>query len=186
MEATLLERGRSHTCNDLTGKDEGKKVILFGWVDSRRDHGGCVFVDLRDRFGKTQVVFDPQVEPKAHALAGDLRGEYCIGIEGTVKSRGGNKNPKLATGEIEVHATALDIFNKSEPPPFLIQDEIDTNEEKRLEYRYLDLRRPKLQKNFIVRHKAAQIVRRFLDAQGFLEIETPFLVKYTPGGARNF
>jgi aspartyl-tRNA synthetase len=184
--SSLLERGRTHTCNDLTGKAEGEKVILFGWVDSRRDHGGCVFVDLRDRFGKTQVVFDPQVEKQAHALSSDLRNEYCIGIEGVVKSRGGNKNPKLHTGEIEVHATALDIFNRSEPPPFLIQDDVDTNEEKRLEYRYLDLRRPKLQKNFVMRHKAAQVVRRVMDANGFLEIETPFLVKYTPGGARNF
>jgi aspartyl-tRNA synthetase len=186
MSQSLLERGRTHTCNDLRGEHEENRVILFGWVDSRRDHGGCVFVDLRDRFGKTQVVFDPQVNETAHTLAGELRGEFCIGIAGVVKSRGSNKNPKLPTGEIEIHATSLEIFNRSETPPFLIEDKIDTNEEKRLEYRYLDLRRPSLQKNFVTRHKAAQIVRRHLDSNGFLEIETPFLVKYTPGGARNF
>ncbi len=183
---SLLQAGRTHTCNDLTKAQAENTVILFGWVDSRRDHGGCVFVDLRDRYGKTQVVFDPQVDPKAHALAGELRSEYCIGIKGKVKSRGANVNPKLPTGEIEVHTTELEIFNRSETPPFLIQDDIDTNEEKRLEYRYLDLRRPKLQRNFILRHKAAQIVRQYLSSENFLEIETPFLVKYTPGGARNF
>ncbi len=186
MSQSLLDRGRTHTCNDLRAEHENKKVVLFGWVDSRRDHGGCVFVDLRDRFGRTQVVFDPQVDAKAHALAGELRHEYCIGIEGVVKSRGGNKNPKLPTGDIEVHATALELFNRSETPPFMIEDDIDTNEEKRLEYRYLDLRRPQLQRNFVMRHKAAQVTRRHLDSEGFLEIETPFLVKYTPGGARNF
>lgn len=182
----LLEAGRTHTCNDLTAKNVGQTVILFGWVDSRRDHGGCVFVDMRDRYGKTQVVFDPQVDVTAHTAAGELRTEYCIGIRGVVKSRGSNVNAKLPTGEIEVHAIGLDLFNRSETPPFLIQDDIDTNEEKRLEYRYLDLRRPKLQRNFIMRHKAAQTVRAHLSSKDFLEIETPFLVKYTPGGARNF
>ena len=183
---SLLEAGRTHTCNDLTAEHAEKTVTLFGWVDSRRDHGGCVFVDMRDRYGKTQVVFDPQVEAAAHTLSGELRSEYCIGITGVVKSRGSNINPKLHTGQIEVHATTLEIFNRSETPPFLIQDDIDTNEEKRLEYRYLDLRRPQLQKNFIQRHKAAQTVRGYLSGESFLEIETPFLVKYTPGGARNF
>ena len=183
---SLLDAGRTHTCYDLTAEHAEKTVTLFGWVDSRRDHGGCVFVDMRDRYGKTQVVFDPQVDAAAHTLSGELRSEYCIGISGIVKSRGSNINPKLHTGQIEIHATTLEIFNRSETPPFLIQDDIDTNEEKRLEYRYLDLRRPQLQRNFIQRHKAAQTVRGYLSGENFLEIETPFLVKYTPGGARNF
>jgi len=183
---TMLENGRSHHCNELNAQHIGQQVTLFGWVDTRRDHGGCVFVDLRDRFGKTQVVFDPQVNTEAHHRAGELRSEYCIGIHGAVHSRGDNKNPKLATGDIEVHATHLEIFNRSETPPFLIEDKIETHEEKRLEYRYLDLRRSSLQKNFVIRHRAAQVVRQFLDRENFLEIETPFLVKYTPGGARNF
>jgi len=183
---TLLEQGRTHHCNELTSTHLEQSVILMGWVDTRRDHGGCIFVDLRDRYGMTQVVFDAQINAIMHQQAEDLRNEYCIAIAGIVKSRGSNINPKLQTGAIEIHAHQLEIFNKSETPPFLIANNIDTNEEKRLEYRYLDLRRPQLQKNFMMRHQVAQAVRRYLDEHQFLEIETPFLVKYTPGGARNF
>ncbi|MCL2724150.1 MAG: aspartate--tRNA ligase [Polyangiaceae bacterium] len=192
MARFIDELKRSHRCNDLRSTDEGKEVILFGWVASYRDHGGCVFVDLRDRDGITQIVFDPDLSgyaalPKeAYEHARTLRNEWVIGVRGRVVSRGANKNPKLATGEIEVHAIELTVFNKSDTPPFEIADEIDTGEEKRLQYRYLDLRRAPLQKTLRIRHRINQTVRSYFDEQGFLELETPFMVKYTPGGARNF
>ncbi len=177
---------RTHSCGQLTGADVGKEVVLFGWVQNRRDHGGAVFIDLRDREGLTQVVFEPDIAREAHELAGQLRLEYCIGIKGKVYSRGANVNPKLKTGEIEVKATELTIFNRSETPPFHIEDEIDTGEEKRLQYRYLDLRRAPLQKTLITRSRMNAITRSYLVERGFLELETPFMGKYTPGGARNF
>jgi aspartyl-tRNA synthetase len=186
------ELKRTHRCGDLRAADEGKDVILFGWVGSYRDHGGCVFVDLRDREGITQVVFDPNLPgfgdlPKqAYTTAQALRSEWVIGVRGKVVSRGSNKNPKLATGEIEVHAAELAVFNKSETPPFEITDNLDTGEEKRLQFRYLDLRRAPLQRTLRVRHRIHQETRRYFDDQGFLELETPVMVKYTPGGARNF
>jgi aspartyl-tRNA synthetase len=186
------ELKRTHRCGDLRGTDEGKEVVLFGWVSNYRDHGGCVFVDLRDREGITQIVFDPDLAghgdtPKnAYQTAQAVRSEWVIGIRGIVKSRGAMKNPKLATGDIEVHALEMTVFNKSDTPPFEIADAIDTGEEKRLQYRYLDLRRAPLQRTLRVRHKINQVVRRYFDGQGFLELETPFMVKYTPGGARNF
>jgi aspartyl-tRNA synthetase len=182
----ITEVKRTHRCGDLTGKDAGKEVVLFGWVANRRDHGGCVFVDLRDREGITQVVFDPGVSAEAHQLAGELRSEFVIGIKGKVLSRGSNVNPRLKTGEIEVHATDLTIFNKAETPPFLIEDQIDTGEEKRLTHRFLDLRRAPLQRSLITRSRMNQITRSVLSEKGFLELETPFLGRYTPGGARNF
>ncbi|MFN7132115.1 MAG: aspartate--tRNA ligase, partial [Myxococcales bacterium] len=182
----ISEVKRTHTCGDLTGADEGKTVVLFGWVHNRRDHGGAVFIDLRDREGLTQVVFEPRFGEEAHRLAGELRLEYVIGIRGVVQSRGKNVNPKLKTGEIEVHVTDLEIFNRSETPPFLIEDKIDTDEQKRLGYRYLDLRRTPLQKSLITRHRINQTTRNYFTEKGFLELETPFMVKYTPGGARNF
>jgi aspartyl-tRNA synthetase len=186
------ELKRSHHCAELRASDEGKEVVLFGWVASYRDHGGCVFVDLRDREGITQLVFDPDRkgygdEPKtAYATAQALRSEWVVGIRGIVVSRGGNKNPRLSTGEIEVHVVELSVFNKADTPPFEIADSIDTNEEKRLQYRYLDLRRAPLQKTLRVRHRITQTTRRYFDDHGFLELETPVMVKYTPGGARNF
>jgi aspartyl-tRNA synthetase len=192
MARFIDELKRTHHDGELRASDEGKTVVLFGWVSVYRDHGGCVFVDLRDREGVTQVVFDPDLSghgegPRAsHDVARSLRSEWVIGVRGVVKSRGTNKNPKLATGEIEVHAIELAVFNKSETPPFSIADEIDTGEEKRLQYRYLDLRRAPLQKTLRIRHRINQTTRRYFDEQGFLELETPILVKYTPGGARNF
>lgn len=192
MARFIDELKRTHRCNDLRASDEGTEVVLFGWVASYRDHGGCVFVDLRDRDGITQLVFDPNLSgfgdsPKdAYQRAQALRSEWVIGIRGKVVSRGNNKNPKLATGDIEVHVIELNVFNKSDTPPFEIADNIDTGEEKRLEYRYLDLRRAPLQKTLRVRHKINQTVRNYFDSQGFLELETPFMGKYTPGGARNF
>ncbi len=192
MARFIDELKRTHCNGDLRAADEGKEVILFGWVASYRDHGGCVFVDLRDRDGITQVVFDPNTSgfgdsPKqAYGAAQALRSEWVIGVRGKVVSRGSNKNPKLATGEIEVHAVELTVFNKAETPPFEIQDSIDTGEEKRLQYRYLDLRRAPLQRTLRVRHRINQVTRRYFDDNGFLELETPVMVKYTPGGARNF
>jgi len=186
------ELKRTHHNAALRGANVGEEVVLFGWVASYRDHGGCVFVDLRDREGITQIVFDPNLSghadaPKdAYDRAQALRSEWVIGIRGVVVSRGKNVNPKLPTGEIEIHAIELGVFNKAETTPFEIADTIDTGEEKRLEYRYLDLRRAPLQRTLRVRHTINQTVRRYFDDQGFLELETPFMVKYTPGGARNF
>lgn len=202
MGQFINETKRTHSCGQLTGADIGKKVVLFGWVHNRRDHGGAVFIDLRDRDGLTQVVFDPSLVSvpeelraqldlaevnSSHEMAhAQLRSEYCIGVSGVVVSRGKNVNPKLKTGEVEVVASRLEIFNRSEPPPFSLDDVIDTAEDKRLAYRYLDLRRRPLQQSLIRRAKANQIVRNHFTDGGFLELETPFLVKYTPGGARNF
>ena len=182
----LRQHKRTHGCGDLRGADVGLEVVLYGWVHNRRDHGGAVFIDLRDRGGLTQVVFEPKVDVEAHRVAGDLRGEYVIGVRGKVASRGANVNPKMPTGEIEVHATELVIFNKAKTPPFLIEEQIDTHEELRLEYRYLDLRRPPVQKVFLARHRINQSTRNFLTERGFVELETPFMGRYTPGGARNF
>ncbi len=183
---------RTHHCAELREANEGTIVVLFGWVASYRDHGGCVFVDLRDREGITQLVFDPELAghgdlPRiAHDVARGLRSEWVIGVRGFVKSRGANKNPRLPTGDVEVHAIELAVFNKSETPPFEIADTLDTGEEKRLQHRYLDLRRAPFQRTLRVRHRIHQVTRRYFDEQGFLELETPIMVKYTPGGARNF
>jgi aspartyl-tRNA synthetase len=182
----ITELKRTHTCGELTKADIGKEVVLFGWVANRRDHGGAVFIDLRDREGLTQVVFEEDVRPDVHALAGQLRLEYVLGIRGKVVSRGGNVNAKLRTGEIEVHATDLELFNKSEPTPFQIEDKLDTSEEKRLQYRYLDLRRAPLQKSLMTRAKVNHLTRNYFTENRFLELETPFMGRYTPGGARNF
>ena len=192
MARFIDELKRTHHNAALRGANVGEEVVLFGWVASYRDHGGCVFVDLRDREGITQIVFDPDLKghgeaPKdAYTRAQALRSEWVIGIRGVVVSRGKNVNPKLPTGEIEIHAIELTVFNKAETPPFEIVDDIETGEEKRLQYRYLDLRRAPLQHTLRVRHRINQTVRRYFDDQGFLELETPFMVKYTPGGARNF
>ena len=192
MARFIDELKRTHHAAELRGTDAGKEVVLFGWVQSYRDHGGCVFVDLRDREGITQVVFDPDLAghgnaPKAaYELAQSLRSEWVIGVRGLVVSRGGNVNAKIPTGEIEIRAIELVVFNKSETPPFEITPDLDTGEEKRLQHRYLDLRRAPLQRSLRVRHRINQTVRRYFDDAGFLELETPFMVKYTPGGARNF
>jgi aspartyl-tRNA synthetase len=182
----ITELKRTHTCGELTKADVGKEVVLFGWVHNRRDHGGAVFIDLRDREGLTQVVFEEDVRPDVHELAGQLRLEFVVGVRGKVVSRGGNVNPKLSTGEIEVHATELEIFNRSEPTPFQIEDKIETSEEKRLQYRFLDLRRAPLQRSLMTRARVNHVTRNYFTENRFLELETPFMVKYTPGGARNF
>jgi aspartyl-tRNA synthetase len=192
MARFIDELKRTHDNNALRADHVGQEVVLFGWVASYRDHGGCVFVDLRDREGTTQLVFDPDLAgfgdaPKeAYQRSQQLRSEWVIGVRGVVKSRGGNVNAKLPTGAVEVHVVELGVFNKSETPPFEIVDKLDTGEEKRLQYRYLDLRRKPLQHTLRARHRLLQETRRYFDDQGFLELETPSLVKYTPGGARNF
>ena len=189
MSAFLLNHPRSHNCNQATQAHLGEEVVLMGWVNSLRDHGGRRFVDLRDRYGVTQIVFKPETDEALHEIGHQLRSEWCIGVRGIVEDRvanGGSSNPKLTTGDIEVNVIELEVFNPSETPPFLVEDKIDTNEEKRLKYRTIDLRRAPLQRNFLMRHKVARAARHALDDAGFLEIETPMLVKYTPGGARNF
>ncbi len=186
MSAFLATHTRTHSNGALRAGDAGKRVVLTGWVQSYRDHGGCVFIDLRDRDGLTQLVFDPGFHPGAHVTAGDLRNEWCIGITGEVRSRGGKVNDKLPTGAIEVWVDEIEIFSRAETPPFAIEDDVDTNDTLRLKYRYLDLRRPKLQRNLRMRSHITRATRSYLGDHGFLEMETPFMVKYTPGGARNF
>jgi aspartyl-tRNA synthetase len=182
----LRDLRRTHTCGELTAKDIDREVVLMGWVQNRRDHGGAIFIDLRDRHGLTQIVFDPQISPAAHELAGSFRGEDVVGVVGTVVSRGTNVNPKLKTGEIEVKVREATLFNKAKTPPFPIEDAIDTAEVIRLKYRYLDLRRPELQRILVSRHRICKITRDYFDAQGFLEVETPLLIKSTPEGARDY
>ncbi|HZY10365.1 MAG TPA: aspartate--tRNA ligase [Bacteroidota bacterium] len=178
---------RSHTCGELRAADIGKVVTLTGWVDSRRNLGGVVFIDLRDRYGKTQVVFNPQRNPKVHLLAGELRSEYVIAITGMVEHRPpGTENPNLPTGQIDIMADELIVLNKADTPPFPIEDIIDVNEEIRLKYRYLDLRRSPLQQNLITRHKMYLRTRKYFDELGFVEVETPILMKSTPEGARDY
>ncbi len=197
MARFIDELKRTHDCGAVRASDIGKEVVLFGWVANRRDHGSLIFVDLRDREGVTQIVFDPEAGGPAHQVAQQLRSEWVIGIRGKVRSRGEqfskkeNKmvsaaNPNLATGEVEIEVLEAAVFNKADTPPFAIEDNSDTREEVRLEHRYLDLRRAPLQRALRMRHRVNQATRNYLTDQGCLEIETPFLVKYTPGGARNF
>jgi len=178
---------RTHTCCELGAGDVGTEVVLMGWVQRRRDHGGVIFVDLRDREGITQVVFNPEVSPKVHEKAHVLRSEYVIGIRGKVEKRlEGMTNTKLKTGEIEVFASELKIFNAAETPPFIIEDNVDVSENIRLKYRHIDLRRTLIQKNIINRHKAAASVRQYLNSKKFIDIETPVLTRSTPEGARDY
>ena len=178
---------RTHTCGELCESNIGENVVLNGWVDRRRDLGGVIFIEVRDRHGITQVVFEPTFNEQAHTLAKDLRSEFVLSIEGVVRKRPADTdNPDLATGHIDVMVNNLIILNEAETPPFAIKDEIETHEDLRLKYRYLDLRRPKLQKSLILRHKMAQITRQYFDENGFVEIETPVLMKSTPEGARDF
>ena len=177
---------RSHTCGELTAEQVGQTVILNGWLDTRRDHGGLIFIDLRDRFGLTQVVFEPEAGPELMAAAHALRNEYVLGVKGTVTPRlPGKTNPKLKTGAIEVRATDLELFNATQTPPFEIQG-AEANEELRLKYRFLDLRRPAMKEVFILRHRMTQVMRNTMAANGFLEVETPVLGRSTPEGARDF
>ena len=178
---------RTCYCGEVNESMIGKEVILEGWVHRNRDHGGLTFLDLRDREGIVQVVFDPQTDPKAHETAKKAKSEYVVRVKGYVRKRPeGTENPKLKTGMVEVVGKEIEVLNTSLPTPFKIEDDIEISEEVRLRYRFLDLRRPSMQKKLILRHKAAQAVRRYLDQEGFLELETPFLTKSTPEGARDF
>lgn len=178
---------RTHTCGQLNINHAGEEVILCGWVKCRRDHGKLMFIDIRDRYGFTQLVFNPKGSSSAYQVAQGLRNEFVIRVKGKVNTRpAGTENPKLSTGEIEVEVSDLQILNPADTPPFEIEDNLDIGEESRLKYRYLDLRRQKIFKNITLRHKAYKVIRTFLDKQGFIECETPILTKSTPEGARDY
>jgi aspartyl-tRNA synthetase len=186
-EQFINELKRTHSCGQLGIAEEGQEVVLMGWCQRRRDHGGLIFVDLRDREGLTQVVFNPEDSGGAHSEAHGIRSEYCLAIKGQVRKRPeGQDNPKLATGQIEVVVSKFEIFNPSLTPPFMLEEWIDVGETVRLKHRYIDLRRPEMFNNLKLRHNAAQAARQHLNEQGFLEIETPFLTRSTPEGARDY
>ena len=183
----LGTRQRTNTCGELRAADAGKTVTLMGWVNRRRDHGNLIFLDVRDRYGITQVVLDKELTPQGHAKAEQARPEYVVAAVGKVRLRGAESvNPKMATGEIEIAADELLILNDAKVPPFSPAEDAIANEEVRLRYRYIDLRRAEMQHNFEIRHKVALAVREYLSEQGFYEIETPFLTRSTPEGARDF
>ncbi|MBA4251064.1 MAG: aspartate--tRNA ligase [Chlorobiaceae bacterium] len=183
----MLFQRRTHTCGELRESNVGESVVLNGWVDTRRDLGGLIFIELRDRYGITQVVFEPTFNSSSHENAKQLRSEYVIAIEGIVRKRPeGTENNDFATGTIDVMATKLIILNEAKTPPFPIKDSVDASEDIRLKYRYLDLRRPSIQNNIILRHKMYQVVRKYFDSINFIEVETPVLMKSTPEGARDF
>ncbi|MFZ2009966.1 MAG: amino acid--tRNA ligase-related protein, partial [Candidatus Sulfotelmatobacter sp.] len=178
---------RTHMCGALRPSDAGKKATLMGWVNKRRDLGSLIFVDLRDRTGVTQVVINAERDTAVHKKAEALRNEYVIAVTGTVKLRDPSTvNKNIATGEVELVAEELRILNESKLPPFLPSDTALTNEETRLKYRYIDLRRDVMQFNIELRHKVAKAIRDYLSAQGFFEIETPFMTRSTPEGARDY
>jgi len=178
---------RTHRCGEVSADLEGTVAELCGWVHSRRDHGGVTFIDLRDTTGIVQVVFNPETSESAHATAQELRGEFCVKVTGEVRRRKeGTTNPNLATGEVEVAATDVVILSRAETPPFQVDGHQDVDEMLRLKYRYLDLRRQKMQDNLKLRHSIISAIRRFFDAEGFLEIETPMLTRSTPEGARDY
>jgi aspartyl-tRNA synthetase len=178
---------KSANCGELGEGHIGVQPSLAGWVARRRDHGGIIFVDLRDRSGVVQVVFNPERSPEAYRVAEQLRNEWVVQITGTVSRRpAGSENPAMPTGNVEVMASDARVLNTSQTPPFYIADDVEVDESLRLRYRYLDLRRPIMQRNLILRHRVVKFIRDFLDARGFLEVETPILIKSTPEGARDF
>ena len=178
---------KTHTCGELRAQDVGKRLTLMGWVHRRRSHGGLVFVDLRDRWGLTQLVFNPSVSPEAHAVAADCRLEYVLAATGTVQPRPpGTENPNLPTGAVELVIEHAELLNPARTPPFDVNQTGEVDEALRLRYRYLDLRRESMRDNLVLRHRTNKFIRDWLDRRGFLEVETPILVKETPGGAREF
>jgi len=178
---------KSHSCGELNKNHIGTRVTLAGWVDRRRDHGGLIFIDLRDREGIVQVVFNPEISKQCHETASEIRNEYVVMASGEVAFRpSGTENQKLATGEIEVIADNVVILNPSKTPPFYINEDVEVEESLRLKYRYLDLRRPRMKENLLLRHQAVKFIRNFLDAKGFIDVETPILIKSTPEGARDY
>jgi aspartyl-tRNA synthetase len=178
---------RTHNCNELGTDHLAEEVVLMGWVLRRRDHGGVIFIDLRDRWGITQIVFNPEINPEVHKKAHQLRSEWVLAIRGRVEARPGDMaNPKLKTGAIEILVSELRILNASETPPFPLDEDLEVSDNLRLQYRYLDLRRPEMAAKLIMRHKATRAVRAYLSDNGFLEIETPVLTRSTPEGARDY
>jgi len=178
---------KTHSCGELRKEHVGAGVTLAGWVDRRRDHGGLIFIDLRDRDGIVQVVFNPEVSMPCHEIAGEMRSEYVIRVSGEVALRpSGTENPRLSTGDVEVIARDTDILNPSKTPPFYINEDIEIEESLRLKYRYLDLRRARMKENLLLRYRVVKFIRDFLDARGFIEVETPILIKSTPEGARDY
>ncbi len=187
MNDLLGNMKRTHFCADLRETDIDQTVVLMGWVQHRRDHGGVIFVDLRDRDGITQVVFNPLISKPVHEKAQAIRSEFVIGIQGKVAARPADMlNPNMATGAIEILVEELKIFSKARTPVFPIEDRVEASENIRLQYRYLDLRRPQLKRNIMARHKATMAIRNYLDKNGFIDVETPFLTKSTPEGARDY
>ncbi|MRR21332.1 aspartate--tRNA ligase, partial [bacterium] len=176
---------RTHTCGELSISNKGEKVTLSGWVQKSRDLGGMTFIDLRDRYGITQLVFNMETDASLCVKARKLGREFVLQAAGTVAERS-NKNPKMATGDIEIITESIEILNTSDLPPFTIEENTDGGDEIRMKYRYLDLRRQNVRSNIILRHKMAQETRRYLDGEGFIEVETPVLIKSTPEGARDF
>ena len=178
---------KTHTCGELRASHAGSRVSLAGWVHRRRDHGNLIFIDLRDRWGITQIVFSPEAAPAAHEIAETLRAEYVVHVEGTVRPRpAGMENPRMDTGEVEVSIDRVEVLNEAKTPPFYINEETEIDETLRLHYRYLDLRRPRMQRNIILRHNVVRFIRNYLCERGFIEIETPILIKSTPEGARDY
>ena len=179
---TLGNWKRTHYCGDLRAADIGNEVILMGWALRRRDHGGLIFIDLRDREGIAQVVFDPEVNGPAHAIAEGVRSEFVLAVKGKVIPRPeGTVNPNMKTGEVEIQVLECKLLNRSKPLPFMLDEHSDINENIRLKYRYLDLRRPQLQYNLILRSKVSQVTRSYLTENGFIELETPFPDQIDPG-----
>ncbi|NLX36138.1 MAG: aspartate--tRNA ligase, partial [Chloroflexi bacterium] len=178
---------KTHTCGQLRATEAGETVSLAGWVHRRRDHGNVVFIDLRDRFGVTQVVLNPQRSADAHRLANAIHNEYVVAVTGTVARRPeGMENPAMPTGEIEVLADSVTVLNESKTPVFYINEDAEVDEALRLRYRYLDLRRQRMQRNIILRHEVVRFIRNYLCERAFIEIETPILIKSTPEGARDY
>jgi len=187
VTAFMTKEKRTHYCGELRTAQAGETVVLMGWAHRRRDHGGVIFIDLRDRDGITQVVFNPEVSPEAHEEAHKIRSEYVLAVKGVVRNRlAGMENPNLPTGAIEVMAEELEILNESKTPPFVLDDDADISETIRLKYRYLDLRREKVQKNLLLRSTVTAAARAYLNDRGFIDVETPFLTKSTPEGARDY
>jgi aspartyl-tRNA synthetase len=174
-------------CGSVRANDVGRELELYGWVSRRRDHGGLIFIDLRDRWGDVQVVFNPTHAPAAHAAASELRSEYVVRVKGSVGRRPkGSENPRMATGDVEVSASEVEVISTAKTPPFQIEDEVEADEATRLKYRYLDLRRPRMQRMLEMRHGVVQAMHRYMDANEFVEVETPMLLKGTPEGSRDF
>ena len=187
MSEFLTVKKRTHYCGAITASNIGEDVILMGWVHRRRDHGGVIFVDLRDREGLTQIVFNPDINPDCHTEAHKIRSEFVLAVSGKVQRRPeGMENPHLKSGDIEILVNTFEILNESKTPPFVLNENVEVSENVRLKYRYLDLRRPEIQKNLILRSNVAAQTRQFFQKEGFIEVETPFLTKSTPEGARDY